>query len=567
MMKHRIITLVALAATLHIDAAIESGKTYRIEPAEVQGKSLFVGNASEADEAPVVIWTETDVPAQQWRAEVADDGTVTLRNLFTGKYLDAPKMRLVQSAAPASWTLEATNEEANEYKMKQERYLRTTNTNDGWQPVMSATSNLSWRFVEVRPQATFDTAARQRMIDGYLAQYKQERVRNYCTFMDGGWGEAEILEALLDCYEATGDAELLNVFEQCYGYLRYSVGTVWTGGAASSSYHWFGYDFNDDVMWLIIAAARAYHLTGNQRYLTDARNNFDRIWRRAYLGYVGLLRWAESSGDRNGANSCVNGPAEVAACYIAAGLNDESYYEKARELYANQRKYLYEPATGHVYDSVVFNPDDLSITSSNPWASTYNQGTMLGAATLLYRHYGEAQYKDAAARIIAFAKKELCNEHGIVSVCQNADGDFQGFKGILMRYAGLYAREFNDDDYGAWVLANGWHAYNNMNSRSFGHSAWLTKADESLLYNNVDYSLPGSAFGASTALTAACGYPLPEGDQSDIEEIYDSPIYDLRFDNSVYDLQGRKVNGQMVKESNGQMKKGIYIWKGKKVIK
>ena len=94
-MKHRIITLVALAATLRAEAAIESGKTYRIEPAEVQGKSLFVGNASEADEAPVVIWTETDVPAQQWRAEVADDGTVTLRNLFTGKYLDAPKMRLV----------------------------------------------------------------------------------------------------------------------------------------------------------------------------------------------------------------------------------------------------------------------------------------------------------------------------------------------------------------------------------------------------------------------------------------------------------------------------------------
>ena len=233
-MKHRIITLVALAATLHAEAAIESGKTYRIEPAEVQGKSLFVGNASEADEAPVVIWTETDVPAKQWRAEVADDGTVTLRNLFSGKYLDAPKMRLVQSAAPAAWTLEVTNAEANEYKMKQERYLRTTNTNDGWQPVMSATSNQSWRFVEVRPQAIFDTAARQRMIEGYLAQYKQERVRNYCTFMDGGWGEAEILEALLDCYEATGDPELLTTFEQCYNYLRYCVGTVWTGIASIS---------------------------------------------------------------------------------------------------------------------------------------------------------------------------------------------------------------------------------------------------------------------------------------------------------------------------------------------
>ena len=35
---------------------------------------------------------------------------------------------------------------------------------------------------------------------------------------------------------------------------------------------------------------------------------------------------------------------------------------------------------------------------------------------------------------------------------------------------------------------------------------------------------------------------------------------------AVYDLQGRRVNGQMMKSSNGQMKQGLYIMNGKKYI-
>ena len=127
--------------------------------------------------------------------------------------------------------------------------------------------------------------------------------------------------------------------------MKYHVGEYWDNGVAVSGYNWWGYNYNDDVMWLIIDAIRAYLLTGKQMYLNDAKRNFDPIWNRAYLGYVGLLRWAEQDGDRNGANSCVNGPAEVAACYIALATGDESYYEKARELYSNQRQYLF----GRVY--------------------------------------------------------------------------------------------------------------------------------------------------------------------------------------------------------------------------
>ena len=526
-MKRFLILLLSSIPVIALQAAVAVGKTYSIVSDQNAGKVLFVKNASLDDKAPVVLWTNTDVPAQQWTLLDAGNGEVLFRNVYTGMYLDASSMALIQRSEPAVWTLQPVDEQHNEYNLKQQkRFLRVAATLDGAQPTVGTTAQ-SWHFVEVEPQESFDEMARRRMIDGFVDHYVQFKGQNYRTFMNGGWGEAEAMEAVLDCYAATKDAALLSIYEQCYLYLRYHVGQNWNAGTIVAGYDWFGYDFNDDVMWLIIAAIRGYQATGKQMYLDDAKRNFDLIYSRAYLDYVGLLRWAEYTGDRNGANSCINGPAEVAACYIAAATGDDSYYEKARELYENQRQYLFDAATGHVDDSVVFNPNTAKVTSRNTWASTYNQGTMLGAAVLLHRHYGEARYKQDADRILAFAKRELCNSHGVVHVCQNADGDFQGFKGILMRYAGLYAHEYQDVNTQKWLIANAFHAYNNLNSMSYGHSAWLTKAAENGMYNDVDYTLAGSAFGASTALSAACAVPLDHyyGDATAVTQpvVHDGP--------------------------------------------
>ena len=317
-MKRFLFFFMAAMSAGNIQAAIEPGKTYRIVPDANANKSLFVQNSSQADKAAVVIWTDTDVPAQQWTVLDAGNGNMLLRNVYTGKYLDASSMSLTQRKEPCSWTLVPIDEAQNIYQLKlQKKYLRVVTMTDGAQPLTGITAQ-NWRFVEVEPQEMFDAAARRRMIDGFLEQYVQFKGQNYRTFMNGGWGEAETMEAVLDCYEATKDAELLTLYEQCYRYMRYHVGASWNGGTVVSGYDWFGYDFNDDVMWLIIAAIRGYHNTGRQMYLDDAKRNFDLIYSRAYLGYIGMLRWAEKSGDRNGSNSCINGPAEVAACYIAA---------------------------------------------------------------------------------------------------------------------------------------------------------------------------------------------------------------------------------------------------------
>lgn len=571
-MRHLLTMLMAVYATA-ASAALEVGKTYRIALAADNSKSLMVENAALDNQAPVVLWTETDVPAQQWTVRsLTETGRATLMNVYTGRYLSVNNGRVIQAASAASWTLKELDAQANIYAMTYlTKQLNANSVQDGTPlGTTGAPTNLggqwngaAWQFVEVTAQPVFTTEMRDRMGEGFLNHYLQNKGMNMRTFVNGGWGECETMEAVLDMYEQTSDRKYWNTWAYCYKYFKQKVGNIWTGGTLTGGYDWYGYDFNDDVMWQIIGTARAANMSGSKEYLDDARRNFDAIYERANLGYVKLLRWAEHTGDRNGTNSCINGPAEVAACYIGIAAADESYFEKARELYENQRRYLFDANTGHVYDAVVLNPQTGQVVSSNQWASTYNQGTMLGAATLLYLHYADERYRQDADRIIRYAMQNLCNEHGIVKVCQNADGDFQGFKGILMRYAGLYARTFDNKEVKAWLVKNAFHAYNNQNSRHYGHSAWLTKAAEDDRFGNVDYS--HQAFGASTALSAAFAVPLSTA-ETDAVVAPTAVSRHGKQDNATYDLSGKHIaNTAMANRRTGR--KSIYVQRGRKYVK
>jgi hypothetical protein len=189
---------------------------------------------------------------------------------------------------------------------------------------------------------------------------------------------------------------------------------------------------------------------------------------------------------------------------IATG--DESYFEKAKNLYAKQRQYLYESSTGKVFDSGSWNEAGTVFTVGNYWVSTYNQGTFLGAALMLYNHYGTAQYKNDAQRIVEWTRNDLCNAHGIVRVCGNND-DLQGFKGILMRYLRRYVVDLALPDKAEWLQDNALHAYNNRNSKGITWTAWWDKAPESFKYPD-GYSFSDKSFGCSTAVSAAFNAPL-----------------------------------------------------------
>ena len=127
-------TFLMLAVAVNAAAAVENGKTYRIMPDGNDKSSLFVKNASKADKTPVVVWTETNVPAQQWTIVSLEGETVALKNVYTGLYLDTKDNMLVQNMLPAAWNLDAGDEGDNEYIMRQNGFLGVTGTNDGQQP-------------------------------------------------------------------------------------------------------------------------------------------------------------------------------------------------------------------------------------------------------------------------------------------------------------------------------------------------------------------------------------------------------------------------------------------------
>ena len=64
-MKKSFFSLILLAASTAAMGAIEVGKSYRIAPVADTTKSLMVSNSSTSAGAPVVVWTETNMPAME----------------------------------------------------------------------------------------------------------------------------------------------------------------------------------------------------------------------------------------------------------------------------------------------------------------------------------------------------------------------------------------------------------------------------------------------------------------------------------------------------------------------
>jgi predicted alpha-1,6-mannanase (GH76 family) len=309
----------------------------------------------------------------------------------------------------------------------------------------------------------------------------------------GWWGDAEMFETILDAFETTGDARYREIFSELYNNFLQRNGTDWTNN-----------EFNDDITWMVLACVRAYKFFGVQDYLDKARKNYDAMYNRAHQRF-GTLVWKQSQENKLATNSCINCPATVAACYLAEATGDEAYYGKALSIYKAQRQLLFDASNGQVYDSRAWTSDGSMEADFNHWASTYNQGTMLGAAVLLYEYTGNTQYLSDADKIYNYTISNLCDGDSIIKVCQTISGDLCGFKGIFMRYARRYAHDLNHEDALAWMKKNAWRAWQNRNSKGVTWSAWLTKTSEDFKRKegNDEKDITNDAFGASTAVSVA----------------------------------------------------------------
>lgn len=485
-----------------------SGQTYRLSLGE---KVLSVKDGSLANNSDVVSWTETNVNAQRWVLVSGEGKGYQWMNAYTGQYLacrgnvisGAQICQMISGESAATWEIVPVKNQADLYYITQSGlFLEVADVDSDGGSVRLSTKKSGtlaerqmWKLEVVEAQPNYLTeATRDAMMEGWKKNYYND---SQGRLGEGGfWGDAEMFEVVLDAYEVTGDIQYKTMFDKLHADFIARQGNNWESN-----------DFNDDIAWIVIASVRGYLMTGKQSYLDVAKSNFDMMYERAAVLPHDMLIW-NASENPYGTNSCINGPAGVAACYLAIATGDESYYEKARKTYAAQREYLYKPSTGQVYDSFTWQKGVPS--NYNTWASTYNQGTFLGTAVMLYNHYGDEQYKEDAQMIMKYTRKQMCNEFGVIKVCQGVVddqgklvGDLPGFKGILMRYVRRFMVDLYQPDCAEWMAINAFQAYNNRNSDGVSCTAWLTKTVEEYTTYVPFTNYNKDPFGPSTAVSAA----------------------------------------------------------------
>jgi predicted alpha-1,6-mannanase (GH76 family) len=121
-------------------------------------------------------------------------------------------------------------------------------------------------------------------------------------------------------------------------------------------------------MWMVIACARAFLLSGNSEFLDAARTNFDLCYARAASPDLGGGLWWKV--DNRSKNACVNGPGAIAAYLLGQSTGEADYFTKARDLFLWERSTLFDPATGQVYDNINIRGRVAR------FALTYNQGDL-----------------------------------------------------------------------------------------------------------------------------------------------------------------------------------------------
>lgn len=502
-------------------AEIIAGSLYKISTTYTGNRVLTTENSSLGDNEAVFVWTETGVNSQRWRVVDAGGGMFYLENAYSGKRLQAQtQTKIVQNGIGTTdafkWSFEKAENSNDSY------YIYNAQRT-GCVEVLGSTANLDgaslrfniknetanplqiWKIEQVEDTPNKLTPdMRVSMMQAW-----KDRYFNWLKTSTGFWGEAECMEIILDAYETTGKEEYKTMFEEVYEhFVSYPAG--W--GQSGNGTDWMWNDFNDDVAWAVLASIRAHFMFGQHpnssiNYLNIARTNFNKMYTRALykvdnLYYV--LRWKQG---QEGTTSCVNGPSEIAACYLGIATGDDTYFQKAKMLYDSQRIHMYEPSTGRVYDSF-----------ENNWASAYNQGTYLGAALMLYNRYGDEMYRKDAEKIMEFTRNNLCNSEGIITSVDSESGDYTSFKAILLRYVRRYVADLGNVETGEWLQKNALKAFNNRNSRGITRLEWKTKTAETDDWNEI---------GAFAAVAIAMNAPM------DVNTIYKKafdPIKSGSFD-------------------------------------
>ena len=253
-------------------------------------------------------------------------------------------------------------------------------------------------------------------------------------FSNNYWPQAHGMDVFIDAYlraQREGDREAEAFYKECFdkgyrdpigtGEVKRQTGVLWTSygmkkyADISAS---FGNQFVDDMEWHALTLIRLYEATGEAVYLREAQKLYAQIWKAWDLpaardvGGSGGFIWCygkEDTAQGLSKNACSNAPGCLAAIRLhevkrrtpAARYRADShpdyvdfdYLKNAETVYEWMARELFDRTTGQVYGS--FSQKKGKMTA---YSLTYDQGTFLGAAHLLYRYTGKKLYRDDALK-------------------------------------------------------------------------------------------------------------------------------------------------------------------------
>lgn len=243
------------------------------------------------------------------------------------------------------------------------------------------------------------------------------------------WPQAHAMDVIVDAYLRIKDSDP----ERAGQYEKYMAS--WHKNRANN-YNGPDYynAYTDDMEWIVLTLLRMYEATGVQEYFDFARDTYDKwiITRWTDDENGGGIRWSLDAG--NSKNACSNGPAAICAMRLYGFTSEQKYMDDAVKIYGWLSENLYNPSTGMV-------ADNMTGGKVNGGALSYNQGTFMGAAHLLYKATKDSRYL-AEAMKAARHQMDSRSTDGIMNAeADKANSDNALFKGIFIRYATLMVND------------------------------------------------------------------------------------------------------------------------------
>ena len=303
------------------------------------------------------------------------------------------------------------------------------------------------------------------------------------TIWPQGFGLATLAQMAL----ATRDTELYDSYRQAANRLATRFPnyiTTINGVRGYSVYSGTQHRFLDDNAWAALGLLDAYELDQRASYLTAAKMVATYMVKAGRLlednppGGGGMY-WQDSPADDTNTyrtkNTANNGPAIVIFCRLYEITGDETYLEYAKMTYQWLHNTLLDKSSWLMWDAL-----NVVTGEVNKYQAPYTTGTMLHAASLLYKITGEGKYKRTADNIAVAAYRRWFENYPSEALGQTiklvkTEGNTHSDDiVVLMRAYEAYAR----------ISTN--HRYLTAFAQSLRH-IWATRRDAETGLMNYDW--------------------------------------------------------------------------------